>query len=59
MSLASVEDKKLKEQVFLADPYRAAKYLNLKRNRLNLDGDGYPALQDVQPEELYYTREQP
>ena len=57
MSLASVEDKKLKEQVFLADAYRAAKYLNLKRKRFNLDGDGYPALQDVRPEELYYTRE--
>ena len=38
MSLASVEDKRLKEQVFLADPYRAAKYLNLYR-KLSLDGD--------------------
>ena len=56
MSLASVEDKRLKEQVFLADPYRAAKYLNLKRN-LKLDGDGHPSLQGVQAEDLYHTRD--
>ena len=56
MSLASVEDKRLKEQVFLADPYRAAKYLNLNR-KLSLDGDGHPSLQGVRAEDLYHTRE--
>ena len=55
MSLASAEDKRAKEQIFLADPYRASKYLNLSR-KLKLDGDGYPSLQGVKPDDLYYTK---
>jgi hypothetical protein len=58
MSLASVEDKRSKEQVFLADTYRAAKYLNLQRNFGSyLWTKTHPSLQGVRAEDLYHTRE--
>ena len=56
MSLASAEDKRSKGQIFLAEPYKAAKYLNLQR-KLQVDSDGYPSLQGVNPDNLYYTRD--